>query len=46
MKDTGEVGFVSLDGALTPDLTLVGWSPHPSAVTYDPLEKVIKIVLL
>jgi hypothetical protein len=40
LKETGEVGFVSLTGAQSHDLTLAGRSPQPSAVNYDPIEQV------
>lgn len=40
LKESGEVGFISLTGAQSHDLTLAGRSKHPSAVTYDPIEQV------
>lgn len=40
LKESGEVGFISLTGAQSHDLTLAGRSSHPSAVTYDPIEQV------
>ncbi|PVD21301.1 hypothetical protein C0Q70_19473 [Pomacea canaliculata] len=41
LKESGEVGFISLTGAQSHDLTLAGRSKHPSAVTYDPIEQVV-----
>ncbi|KAK7497721.1 hypothetical protein BaRGS_00011116, partial [Batillaria attramentaria] len=41
LKGSGEVGFISLTGAQSHDLTLAGRSTHPSAVTYDPIEQVV-----
>ena len=40
LKESGEVGFISLTGAQSHDLTLAGRSSHPSAVTYDPIEQI------
>lgn len=43
MQNTGEVGFVSLEGSRTPDGTIVAFSCHPTAVTYDPVNQVMFI---
>ncbi|XP_012940627.1 uncharacterized protein LOC101861747 [Aplysia californica] len=41
LRDSGEVGFISLRGAQSPYLTLAGRSSQPSAVTYDPIKQVV-----
>ncbi|XP_048254821.1 uncharacterized protein LOC124138972 isoform X1 [Haliotis rufescens] len=41
LKDSGDIGFISLTGGQSPDLTLVGRSPSPSAVSYDPIEQFV-----
>ncbi|BFZ13036.1 hypothetical protein BsWGS_16075 [Bradybaena similaris] len=41
LKESGEVGFISLRGAQSPYLTLAGRSKQPSAVTYDPIKQVV-----
>ena len=46
LKESGEVGFISLTGAQSHDLTLAGRSTHPSAVTYDPIEQVHALTAL
>lgn len=40
LKESGEVGFISLRGAQSPYLTLAGRSKQPNAVTYDPIKQV------
>ncbi|CAL1548385.1 unnamed protein product, partial [Lymnaea stagnalis] len=41
LKESGEVGFISLRGAQSSYLTLVGRSSQPNSVTYDPIKQVV-----
>ncbi|GFO27156.1 low-density lipoprotein receptor-related protein 4-like, partial [Plakobranchus ocellatus] len=41
LRDSGEVGFISIRGAQSSYLTLAGRSSQPSAVTYDPIKQVV-----
>lgn len=44
LTGTGQVGFHAVGWPVTPYLTLVGWSSNPSAITYDPIEKVRELI--
>lgn len=41
LTGTGQVGFHAIDWPVSSYLTLVGWTTNPSAVAYDPVEKVV-----